>query len=132
MAAGGIIGAFFSVAVGGMDNSIYALLWLVIVDYITGVTASYKTGTLSSCRGFKGAIKKTAIFAVVAFANLLDEGMHIDALRDMVIFAYSANEGLSIMENLDRMGYGAVVPVFLRDKIEALRKDKITVHCDKK
>lgn len=58
MAVGGIIGAFFSVAVGGMDNSIYALLWLVVIDYITGVTASYKVGILSSCRGFKGQSKK--------------------------------------------------------------------------
>lgn len=132
MAVGGIIGAFFSVAVGGMDKGIQALLVLVAIDYLTGMAAGYKTGVLSSSRGFKGVIKKLVIFLVVGFANLLDCGMGLNMLKSMAVFAYSANEGLSIIENIDRMGYSEYIPFFLRDKIEALRKDKITVPCDKK
>lgn len=124
MATASFIGAVFSIVVGGVNDSIKALVLLVIIDYITGLYAGFKTGTLSSNKGFRGAIKKIVIFGVVGFANLLDSGMGISVLKSMAIFAYSANEGLSIIENIDRMGHSEFIPSFLRNKIETLRKER--------
>ena len=42
----------------------------------------------------------------------------------MVIFAYLGNEGLSIIENLDRMGYGEYIPALIREKLAQLRSEK--------
>ena len=46
----------------------------------------------------------------------------------MVIFAYLGNEGLSIIENLDRMGYSEYIPLFIRDKLIQLRKEKKSLN----
>ncbi|MDR2006659.1 MAG: phage holin family protein [Acidaminococcales bacterium] len=40
----------------------------------------------------------------------------------MAICAYSANEGLSILENIDRMGYGQYIPGFIAAKIAQIRE----------
>ena len=124
MIIGSCVGACFAAVVGGVDKGIQALLVLVAIDYLTGMMAGYKTGVLSSSRGFKGVIKKLVIFLVVGFANLLDCGMGLNMLKSMAVFAYSANEGLSIIENIDRMGYSEYIPFFLRDKVESLRKER--------
>ena len=42
----------------------------------------------------------------------------------MVIFAYMGNEGLSILENLDRIGYSEYIPSLVREKLAQLRTEK--------
>lgn len=124
MIIGSCVGACFAAIVGGVDKGIQALLVLVMIDYLTGMVAGYKTSALNYKRGFEGVIKKLVIFLVVGFANLLDCGMGLNMLKSMAVFAYSANEGLSIIENIDRMGYSEYIPFFLRDKVESLRKER--------
>jgi toxin secretion/phage lysis holin len=122
---GSLLGAGVTVAVGGFDKALNMLATLIALDYLTGLTAAVKTKTQSSKVGFKGLIKKLVIFAFVAFANTLDGAMQLNhLLRSMVIFGYAANEGLSILENIERMGYGNHIPEFLRTKINQLKKDK--------
>lgn len=125
MALFGAIGAFFSWLVGGMDAPIRALLVLIAIDYITGMIAAWKTGTLDSRKGFTGIMRKVSILAVVAFANLLDTSMSLNHIfRSMAIFGYAGMEGLSIIENTDRMGYSEYIPQFVRDKLIQLRDEK--------
>ncbi|VBB05557.1 holin tox secr: toxin secretion/phage lysis holin [Lucifera butyrica] len=119
------IGAVFSFLVGGMDAPIKALLVLICVDYGTGMVAAWKTGTLSSQRGFNGLGRKITILAVVAFANMLDVSMGLQHIfRSMAIFGYAGMEGMSICENIDRAGYGEYIPQFIRDKLIQLREEK--------
>lgn len=62
---------------------------------------------------------------IVIIANWVDVALFgTGTCRTMVIFAYLGNEGLSIIENLDRMGYGQYIPVFLREKLIQLREEK--------
>lgn len=125
MALFSVIGAVFSFLVGGIDSPIKALLVLICVDYASGMIAAYKTQTLSSQRGFKGLGRKMVILAVVAFANMLDVSMNLNHMfRSMAIFGYAGMEGLSIIENVDRMGYGEYIPRFIRDKLIQLRNEK--------
>lgn len=125
MALFSAIGAVFSFLVGGLDSPIKALLILICVDYVTGMIAAWKTGTLSSQRGFKGLGRKMVILAVVAFANILDVSMSLNhVFRSMAIFGYAGMEGMSIIENIDRMGYGEYIPQFLRHKLIQLRNEK--------
>lgn len=58
MAIGAAIGLFISIAVGGMDKMIYALIALMILDYTTGMIAAFKTGQWDSSTGFVGLAKK--------------------------------------------------------------------------
>lgn len=124
MALGSLTGAFFSVAVGGMDQQITNLVYLVITDYTTGMIAAWKTKTLGSARGFRGLFKKVAIFAAIGFLNVVDNAMGIHTLRAMAIFGFAGLEAMSIIENVDRMGYGEYIPGFIREKLAQIREEK--------
>ncbi len=124
MALASAFGAFFSAVVGGADQQIQALVYLVIADYITGTAVGIKTKQFGSSKGFKGLMKKAAVFAAVAFAYCVDQAMGIKMLRAMAIFGFAAVEATSIIENLDRLGYGYYIPAFIRDKLEQIRQEK--------
>lgn len=129
MAIGSAIGAGFSFLVGGVDKLITALLIFVIIDYVTGMVAAWKTATLDSKKGFEGIKRKVAMLVIVIMAHWIDVGiLGISTCRAMVIFAYLGNEGLSIIENLDRMGYGEYIPAFIREKLVQLRSEKESLN----
>jgi len=125
MALFSAIGAAFSFLVGGVDKLITALLVFVVIDYVTGLIAAWKTAALDSKKGFEGIKRKIVMLLIVILTHWLDEGLFgVSTCRSMVIFAYLGNEGLSIIENLDRMGYGEHIPGFVREKLVQLRKEK--------
>lgn len=120
MSIGAVIGLVFSVSIGGMDSMIYALIALCIVDYITGMFTAFKTGQWDSSTGFRGILKKFVIFAVVALCNCIDTAMGMHILRQMAICAYALNEAGSIIENVDRAGYGQYIPNIIRNALARL------------
>lgn len=120
MSIGAVIGLIFSVSVGGMDKMIYALIALSIVDYATGMFTAFKTGQWDSSTGFRGILKKFVIFAVVALCNCIDTAMGMHILRQMAICAYALNEAGSIIENIDRAGYGQYIPDVIRNALARL------------
>lgn len=120
MSIGAVIGLVFSVSIGGMDSMIYALIALCIVDYITGMFTAFKTGQWDSSTGFRGILKKFVIFAVVALCNCIDTAMSMHILRQMAICAYALNEAGSIIENVDRAGYGQYIPDVIRNALARL------------
>lgn len=121
MAIGAAIGLFISIAVGGMDKMIYALIALMILDYTTGMIAAFKTGQWDSSTGFVGLAKKAVILVVVALCNTVDTAMDTHALRQMAICAYALNEAGSIVENIDRAGWGEHIPAFIRNALARLQ-----------
>ena len=132
MALFSAIGAAFSFLVGGVDKLITALLVFVVIDYVTGLIAAWKTATLDSKKGFEGIKRKVVMLLIIIMAHWIDAGiLGISTCRSMVIFAYLGNEGLSIIENLDRMGYGEYIPAFIREKLAQLRSEKKTLNDNK-
>lgn len=107
---------------GAWDIILQALIALVVIDYITGVMAAFVEKALSSEVGMKGIIKKVCIFLVVAIANIVDVSTGLDEpyLRTAVIWFFIANEGLSALENMGRMG--VPLPEFLRQSLERLNR----------
>lgn len=117
---GAVIGLIFSLAVGGMNKMIYGLIALTIIDYVTGMFTACKTGQWDSSTGFRGILKKFIIFAVVSFCNAIDSAMNMHILRQMAICAYALNEAGSIIENVDRAGYGKYIPEIIRNALARL------------
>ena len=121
-------GAVIAQALGGWDGTLKALLAFMAADYVTGLVVaavfrrSPKTerGALSSRAGFLGLVKKCDILLLVLLAVLLDEATGSGIIRAGVCLFFTANEGLSILENLGLMG--VPYPGFLRDMLEAMRK----------
>lgn len=120
LGVGSVVGMGISLALGGVDKMIYALIALCIIDYATGTIAALKTGQWGSKEGFIGLLRKTVIFSVVALANLIDMAIDVHALRQMAICAYALNEAGSIIENIDRAGWGSVIPTILRKALVQL------------
>ena len=121
MVIGAAIGLGISIAVGGMDKMIYALIALMILDYATGIIAACRTGQWDSSTGFVGLAKKAVILGVVALCNTVDTAMDTHTLRQMAICAYALNEAGSIVENVDRAGWGEHIPSFIRNALARLK-----------
>ena len=119
-AFGGFVGWFL----GGNDGFIYALMAFVVIDYITGIMCAIADKELSSEVGFKGICKKVLIFALVGIGNLLDIYILGQAgiLRNVVIFFYLSNEGVSILENASHLGLP--VPDKLKEILKQLNEEK--------
>ncbi len=101
----GVVGGLLSSMYGGWTPALSVLLYLVIGDYVSGLIASVIDGTgLSSRVGFKGIAKKVAIFFLVLVAHKLDVAMGVRILMSVVVYFYVANELISVIENLGRIG----------------------------
>lgn len=96
----GLIGGGLSYWLGGWDVLLKTIVFLAVVDYITGCIKGIYTKQLSSEIGFKGLLKKIVMFIVIAVAYVIQGlvGGKIP-LREVVIMFYIANEGLSLLEN---------------------------------
>jgi toxin secretion/phage lysis holin len=119
-----ILGGFAGLIFGESTGLLRSLLWMMAIDYGTGMAAGYKEKTLSSKIGFKGIAKKVVILAMVALAHQVDSALGTkNMFRDATIVFYMANELLSIFENAGRMG--VPVPERLLQAVEVLKgKDK--------
>ena len=78
-------------------------------------------GKLSSAVGFRGLLKKVAIFLLVAVGVMVDRVIPAtnEAVRSAVIFFYIANEGLSILENAGELGLP--LPAALKKSLEKMQ-----------
>ena len=100
------VGGWLGYFLGGCDGLLYALVLLVVVDYITGVMCAAADHKLSSEVGFKGICRKVLIFLLVGIGHVLDAQIigTGSVLRTAVIFFYLSNEGVSLLENAGHLG----------------------------
>ena len=116
------LGGWLGVLLGGLDGLLYVLITFAVIDYISGVMCAVAEKKLSSEVGFRGICKKILIFAVIALAHMLDAHIigtigvvgEYSAIRSAAIFFYLSNEGVSLLENITRLG----LPV--PDKLKAI------------
>lgn len=115
----GVIGGVLSYWLGGWDVLLKTIVFLAVVDYITGVIKGFYTKQLSSETGFKGLLKKIVMFIVIAVSysiqNLVGNTI---PLREIVIMFYICNEALSLLENA---AVFVPIPDKLRDVLIQLR-----------
>lgn len=115
-----VVGSIGTYLVGGWSALLDVLLFMVVVDYLSGLAAAYKEGNLSSKVGFIGISKKVYIFLLVAIGHKIDIATgNGDYIMQAVIWFYLANELLSITENGGRMG--APIPPVLQQAIAVLK-----------
>lgn len=98
--AGGVIGGFLAYWLGGWDVLLKTIVFLAVLDYITGCIKAIYNKRLSSEIGFKGLLKKIVMFIVIAVSYAIQGLMGGKVpLREVVIMFYIANEALSLLEN---------------------------------
>lgn len=109
---------------GSKDGFIMVLLAFSIIDQLSGLAAGWAEHKLSSETGFKGIAKKVMIFAFVGMAHLTDKYLlgDSDSLRTAVCMFYIGNEGISILENADRLGLP--FPDYFKSRFLSMQKNK--------
>lgn len=126
-AACGTVGTFIAAALGGWDHAIITLCSFMLIDYATGWIVAYvfkkskktESGGYNSAVGIKGLCKKVMILLLVVVANLLDEQIGANYVRDGVCIAFMFNEAMSILENAGLMGLP--IPKWLTKGLDILQ-----------
>lgn len=108
---------------GEMTGLMIALLTFIIMDYVSGVLVAIKKKKLSSAVGFKGILKKCGILLGVAVGHILDAYVIKSGAGLMAACQafFLANEGISILENLGRLG--VKYPDKLKNILAALKNE---------
>ena len=101
-----------------------ALVTVIVIDYLSGLSRAYILRELSSKVGFKGIVKKAMYFAVVAVAVIAEDIAGAGGIvRTAVIGFLIANEALSILENY-ALATGQKAPAILIKVLEKLKEDR--------
>lgn len=120
--AAAMIGGTLAYVFGGWDGLLVVLVTFMAIDYTTGVMCAILEKSLSSEVGFRGLCRKVLILLLVGVGHLLDVAVLGGgaALRTAVIAFYTANEGVSIIENAARLGLP--IPKKLRKALAQLKE----------
>lgn len=121
----GFIAALCTVGVyllGGFDVALMCLIIAIAIDYVSGVIKAFVKKELSSRIGLTGLLKKVGVLLVVMIAVVIDRVTgNTGMVRNLVIYYFVANEGLSVIENLGQAG--VPIPQSLKKALNALKKE---------
>ncbi|MCZ8520110.1 MULTISPECIES: phage holin family protein [Paenibacillus] len=103
VAAAGFVGSNY---LGGWDKALQFLVVAMIADYITGILGAVKTKSVNSEVMFWGGIRKGVVIGVIALAAICDQwvGGENPVFRMLALYFYGGREGLSVVENLGKIG----------------------------
>lgn len=121
-------GVFFEWLFGPINAALIALIAACLLDYITGVICACmgvsqksESHALSSTAGWLGLMKKGVMLLLVGLLHFIDNATGVP-IRDAAIFAFLANELLSIIENCGLMGIP--IPDVVTRVVEVLKDGK--------
>jgi toxin secretion/phage lysis holin len=122
-----ITGGGFATAsylLGGIDNLIIALGFFMMIDYATGVMVGFMYKNVSSQRAYRGVFKKAGMAFMILVAVQVDiiTGNTDMFLRDAIMMILIGTEGISILENLGKLG--VPIPAILTESLERLTEGK--------
>lgn len=86
-----------------MKQIIFALVILLVLDYVTGVAAAFVTKTVSSTIGARGIIRKLAILLLIGSIFIAESYLNFPAITYPATIFYCINEFISITENCNRL-----------------------------
>ncbi len=120
----GAIGMVTTYLFGAWNSVLEALIYAMVIDYISGVLAAYVNPdmALDSHRGFQGICKKLMILLLVSLAHFMDNAMGQQLICVAVTWFFLGNEGLSILENAGKAGIP--IPARLKNTLKQLSEER--------
>lgn len=113
MWAGSVINLLF----GSTDGMFLTLIAFIVLDSITEVCFYIIKKKRSRKAGIRSAVKKVGILCIVSLATLIEKNiLETTAVRSAVILYYISSEGLSIFENIAKIG--VPIPKKLKDILD--------------
>jgi len=123
--------AAFAVYMGALAVPIIVLMVMMIIDYLSGMSAAWVHGDLSSKVGAKGIVKKVGYMTLIVVAMGVDYLIYSGIAAANITVNYNMwfgllvavwliiNEMISILENLSKLG--VPIPDFLTKIIKRLK-----------
>lgn len=118
----GVIAGIVSITTGVFGITVAALIYLMGVDFVTGVIAAAFTDGLSSKKGYKGLFKKIYTLLLVTAVYVIENAIlkSHGVVADGVAGAFVVIEFVSIVENGTKMG----MKIDFLNKYIAIMKNK--------
>ena len=115
------VSSFIAYAFEG-NQYIEPLLWVITIDMLSGVIASFVNPNLrfNSRKMYRGIAKKFLMLCMVAFSHQLDIMLNMNIICSTLTIYFIANDGLSVIENLAKCGI--TVPKLLERSLEQLHE----------
>jgi len=119
---GGLVSAFVYL-VGGVDKLFIAFAIFLGLDYATGILAAIYKDEVRSRKGMWGLVRKGVMIVLVIVAHQLDivAGNEAHFMRNAMIMFLIGIEGISVLENLDRLG--VKTPKFINSYLKKIAAD---------
>lgn len=139
-AAFAFLGAWIGLIWGATLESVAPLVWwfliFMAVDIVTGIWAALKRREWKSKVLWVGVTRKAISFAVIILAHGIDVSFwyvlnNAPLFQSIALCAYSCGEFGSIVENIERLGYGNSLPPVLRKLFHTI-EDRLEHAVDKK
>ena len=121
------LSGIFAYLFGGFDGLMQLLCILMAVDYISGIllatvfknSPKSESGALKSSVAAKGITRKVCCLLLVIIITRLGTSLGDQSFcRNTAILFFSANEGISILENMGLMG--VKYPRWLTESLDVL------------
>ena len=128
----GFFTGMVSTIMGEHQNFFYWLFAFVVFDYLTGMIAAARTGTLSSRIGLIGFVKKLVILLIAIGFHGIDQIFAEAWIGAGACGALSLNELISILENVERAGFGSIIPRYIRQMLDVVKtqeENKLKQRC---
>ena len=104
-----------------LPDAVHILVYVMAADIATGLCRAGMAGEINSHCSFKGMMKKAAMLILTGLGIILDSEMKPTMhLGSMLAVAFTAVEGMSIIENCEAMGIP--LPPGFRDIFRNARK----------
>lgn len=123
--------AAFTTYAGILAVPLFVLLIMMVIDYISGMTAAWIRNELSSKIGAKGIVRKVGYMGLIVVAMVVDYLIYSGLVMINVNPNYEMffgilvsiwliiNEMISILENLSKIG--VPIPAFLKKIVKKLK-----------
>lgn len=106
----------------GNLQGLAAVTALIFIDTFSGACKAYRQGRLSSHGFFRFALKCTVYLLLIATAALVDKTLPVGFASAIMITFLAATEAISIMENMQALGFS--VPTVLVSRLKTLKGQK--------
>ena len=108
---------------GGASKPLLLVVWICGLRLPERDRSAARTGTWSSRVGLKGLIRKFIILLVAIGFHGVDQIFNEPWIGAWAIGALSLNELISILENVEKAGFGQIIPQRVRDMLETVQTE---------
>lgn len=103
------------------DGYLYMLLMFIVVDIIIGTLQAFRNNSVYSKINKKGVTSHISIILFCVFFSWVFNVFNVSEYSKVLIMFYMVSYGLSIIENIGKMGIP--LPQWLNDKFHVLQEE---------